>query len=133
MKKKQVKVFPFLTTFFLFLTFCLILNLPLFAKKKHPKLEAEIITEDPLVCAKCHMNQVQAWEKSLHGIYQVRCVICHGDLEKRFERVAKPSNCVMCHGKSVEDLEKAKGFQTCFDCHKGHTLEIKPGSKNIHK
>ncbi len=63
MRKGQVKVSLFLTTFFLIFTFGLILNLPLFAKKKHPKLEVEIIPEDPIVCAKCHENQVQVWEK----------------------------------------------------------------------
>ncbi len=91
-----------------------------------------MITEDPQVCVSCHEGKVKEWEKGPHGLNQVRCFICHGDLEKRFERVAKPSNCVMCHADKVEDLKKAKK-SNCFVCHTGHTLEVKPGSKNIHK
>ncbi len=109
-------------------------NLSLLAKGKkgHPKLEGEIITGDPIICIQCHDSQVKEWEKGFHGINQVRCFICHGDLEKRFERIALPNNCVMCHSDKVEDLKKEKKIKTCFDCHKGHSLEAKSGSKNIH-
>lgn len=106
---------------------------PLLAKKKHPKLEADLITEDPILCSKCHSEAVQTWERSLHGLNQVRCFICHGDLEKRFEKIPQPSNCIMCHEAKVNDLNQSKKYKNCFDCHKGHLLEVKPGSKNIHK
>ncbi len=103
-----------------------------FGKKKHPKIEAEMITEDPQVCVSCHAEQHRDWEKSLHGLNQVRCFICHGDLEKRFERIASASNCVACHSDKVEDLEKTK-YKSCFACHAAHTLDVKSGSKNIHR
>jgi len=99
--------------------------------KKHPPVEAEMITEDPLVCLSCHQSQAKEWEGSAHGLNQVRCFICHGDLEKRFEPKPSPSNCVMCHVEKLEDLKKAK-LKTCFQCHNGHTLEVKPAVKNIH-
>ncbi len=99
--------------------------------KKHPPIEAEMITEDPLVCLSCHQKQAKEWEGSIHGINQVRCFICHGDLEKRFEPKPSPLNCVACHAEKVDDLKKAK-IKTCFQCHNGHTLEPKPGSKSIH-
>jgi len=99
--------------------------------KKHPPVEAEMITEDPLVCLSCHQNQAKEWEGSAHGLNQVRCFICHGDLEKRFEPKPSPSNCVMCHAEKLEDLKKAK-IKTCFQCHNGHTLVVKPAVKNIH-
>ncbi|MFN3504811.1 MAG: hypothetical protein ACK4Y7_01190 [Caldimicrobium sp.] len=116
----------------LFIGLIIVWSAPLFAKKKHPKIEADLITEDPVVCSKCHSSQFQAWEKGLHGLNQVRCFICHGDLEKRFEKISQPSNCIMCHEAKVNDLSKNKEYKNCFDCHKGHTLEVKPGSKNIH-
>ncbi|MFN4132578.1 MAG: hypothetical protein ACK4GE_05830 [Caldimicrobium sp.] len=130
MNKNKQKVFIVLS---LFLVAIFLGVNPLLAKKKHPKLDPQLITEDPMVCGQCHSDQVRAWEKGLHGLNQVRCFICHGDLEKRFERIANPSNCVMCHADKVEDLTKAKEYKTCFACHHGHTLEVKPGSKNIHK
>jgi len=99
--------------------------------KKHPQIETEMITEDPLVCFSCHQNQTKEWEGSGHGLNQVRCFVCHGDLEKRFEPMPSPENCVMCHAEKLEDLKKSK-LKTCFQCHNGHTLEAKPGSKNIH-
>lgn len=126
----------FLFVCFLFVLI-FVLNLfwesPVFAKKKHPKIDPELITEDPMVCGQCHSDQVKKWEKGSHGIFQVKCFICHGDLEKRFERISKPSNCVMCHAEKVEDLTNTKGYKTCFDCHRGHSLEVRPGSKKIHR
>ena len=99
--------------------------------KKHPPVNAEMITEDPLACLTCHQGQAKEWEGSLHGVNQVRCFVCHGDLKDRFEPLPSPSNCVMCHSDKLEDLKKAK-VKTCFQCHKGHSLAVKPGSKNIH-
>jgi len=128
MNHKLKTMLVLLLTLFLGLTF---FN-PLLAKKKHPKVSDEMIGEDPLICSQCHENQYKTWEKGLHGLNQVRCFICHGDLEKRFEKVASPNNCVMCHADKVEDLKMAKK-PNCFVCHVGHTLEVKPGSKSIHQ
>ncbi|MEZ0343576.1 MAG: hypothetical protein ABWJ99_02045 [Caldimicrobium sp.] len=102
-------------------------------KKSHPKIGEDMITEDPQVCVACHETQAREWEKGLHGINQVRCFICHGDLEKRFERISKPSECVMCHADKVEDIKRSKKYKTCFECHNGHTLDVKAGAKNIHQ
>lgn len=122
-----------LFSFFMVLLLGMLFTVDAAKKKSHPKIGQEMITEDPQVCVSCHEAQARDWEKGPHGLNQVRCFICHGDLEKRFERVADSKNCVMCHADKVEDLKKAKKFKNCFVCHNGHTLETKPGSVNIHK
>jgi len=54
--------------------------------KKHPPVETEMITEDPLVCLSCHQNQAKEWEGSAHGLNQVRCLSAMVTLKNALSR-----------------------------------------------
>ena len=91
------------------------------ADKKHPQ-----ITLDQ-ACEECHEQEAQVWEDGKHGLMGVKCVVCHGDTEKKF--IVRPASgrCMGCHAEQVGG--KAEGHKikqkNCWFCHDGHSLKQK--------
>lgn len=82
-------------------------------------------------CAECHADQGTAWYNGKHGLMDVKCVVCHGSLEKNFTASPDNTRCRGCHGEQVDQVKKktAKAEKTCFPCHDHHTLAVQTAPK----
>jgi len=68
-------------------------------------------------CVDCHKkvtpNIVSDWQLSKHSQIEVDCSVCHGDLHKSVQDVAKvqiptPETCALCHGTRVQQFKDGK-------------------------
>lgn len=68
-------------------------------------------------CVDCHKkvtpNIVSDWQLSRHSQIEVDCSVCHGDLHKSAQDVAKvqiptPETCALCHGTRVQQFKDGK-------------------------
>ena len=68
-------------------------------------------------CVDCHKkvtpNIVSDWQLSRHSQNEVDCSVCHGDLHKSAQDVAKvqiptPETCALCHGTRVQQFKDGK-------------------------
>ena len=104
----------------LIISFALPINI--YAKgKKHIKIPMD------QSCSECHAGENDVWESGKHGLMGVKCVVCHGDLDKNFVAMPGPERCEGCHSEQVEgNAEGHKMKQNnCWTCHDGHSLKQK--------
>jgi len=91
------------------------------AKVVHPEVDQQE------ACDVCHREVtpevVEAWYQSRHGLFNVKCFVCHGSIGADFTRRAPTSRCVGCHNDKVESLSLPFfSGKDCFACHAGHEL-----------
>jgi hypothetical protein len=81
------------------------------------------------VCSDCHKGLTAEWKAGPHGVNQVDCTVCHGNVTESFTAKPKLSVCQQCHTELVAQLKSdpfMKG-KTCVTCHPPHAL--KPHTK----
>ncbi len=78
-------------------------------------------------CSSCHKKTYAEWKAGPHGVNDVQCTVCHGNVPESV--MAKPalSVCDACHAELVAQL-KADPFmnqqrKTCVTCHPPHALK----------
>lgn len=78
-------------------------------------------------CAACHQKETpagyQAWLGSKHGINNVKCGVCHGDVNNYRGRPDKVV-CMGCHSAQVHNMPSAALVSNCSFCHKGHWFTV---------
>ena len=117
---------------------------------KHPD---DDVPAKPVQCAKCHSDQAESYQKSVHGTAlasgdesAATCVDCHTSHDiLRSGSVDSPSyftnlvvTCGQCHEEAAKEVATsvhgkavAKGNRdaaTCLDCHSEHKIETLKGS-----
>lgn len=102
------------------ISFLLFLPAAVTAKEKqHMKTPAD------QECSECHAGQAGVWQDGMHGLMNVKCVVCHGSIDKNF--VPKPDiyKCRGCHGDQVKDVEDKlpSKARNCFLCHDHHSVK----------
>ena len=78
-------------------------------------------------CDGCHAEMtpevVREWNMGKHGLYGVKCFICHGSTGKDFVRRAPKERCIACHAEMVASMTRPKlAGKDCFSCHEPHPL-----------
>jgi hypothetical protein len=89
------------------------------AQKKHPPVPVD------QECSDCHSTQAQVWQDGMHGLMNVKCVVCHDSADKNFIAKTDIYKCRGCHGEQVKDVEDklpAKA-RNCFLCHDHHSVK----------
>jgi hypothetical protein len=90
------------------------------AAKKHPAVPSD------QACEECHDQQAQVWQDNKHGLMGVKCVVCHGDTNKKF--IVRPASerCVGCHSEQVAGTAEGHKIKqkNCWACHNGHSLKL---------
>lgn len=93
----------------------------------HPELDPE---ERYIPCRDCHKTETpevyEEWYNSLHGIANVRCYQCHGNIEA-FQTTPVISKCESCHSDQMKKMNLPTGFSdknTCWSCHPNHGLRV---------
>jgi hypothetical protein len=73
--------------------------------------------------AECHKKETAVsyneWLGSKHGINNVKCGTCHGDVNN-YRAIPGKEVCIGCHSAQVRDMPKAALVTNCSFCHKGH-------------
>lgn len=78
-------------------------------------------------CIACHEKRTpevfKEWFASDHGMFNVKCAVCHGSVGDDFTMEPTIDRCIGCHADHVAsmDLPVMKG-KTCFTCHTAHAL-----------
>ncbi|OGQ88306.1 MAG: hypothetical protein A2512_03095 [Deltaproteobacteria bacterium RIFOXYD12_FULL_56_24] len=93
------------------------------AEKNHPA------TPENQECIECHADQEKTWFNGKHGLMNVKCIVCHGAMDKSFTASPGLAACRGCHADEVAQAMKAKGKKekSCFSCHDNHALTLKGG------
>jgi len=96
------------------------------ASKKHPHVSLDQACED------CHDKETQVWQEGKHGLMGIKCVVCHGDLDKNFMKRPGPERCTGCHAEQVSGTAEGHKIKqkNCWACHDGHSLKLKSGKQN---
>jgi hypothetical protein len=92
---------------------------PAIAQKPHQKIPPG---KD---CSDCHKGLYAEWNAGPHGVNQVTCTVCHGNVTENFTAKPRVSVCEGCHAELVAQL-KSDPFmkrKTCVACHPPHTLK----------
>ncbi|MBI5473593.1 MAG: hypothetical protein HY961_14735 [Ignavibacteriae bacterium] len=90
--------------------------------KRHPA------TEPGQTCVECHEaltpEVVTGYEKSLHGVNTVPCIVCHGATDATFVAKPRKDRCLGCHESMMISVAKAfpKKNKECVECHVMHEL-----------
>ncbi len=78
-------------------------------------------------CRDCHKKETPAsynqWLGSRHGINNVKCGTCHGDVANYRARPDKVV-CMGCHSQQVKNMPPAALVTNCSYCHKGHWFTV---------
>jgi hypothetical protein len=78
-------------------------------------------------CMDCHKKETKAsyeqWLTSKHGINQVKCGICHGDVNNYRARPDK-AVCIGCHSAQVANMPAQALVTNCSFCHKSHWFMV---------
>jgi nitrate reductase cytochrome c-type subunit len=78
-------------------------------------------------CMECHKKETpvsyNAWLSSRHGINNVKCGICHGDVNNYRARPDKVV-CMGCHSMQVKNMPAQALVTNCSYCHKGHWFTV---------
>lgn len=97
-------------------------------------------------CITCHMEgstddmaadptAYNQWQKSLHGLNNVRCAVCHGE-ESTFKPDGNINTCLACHPYETTNInakvDKGENGLLCTSCHKVHTFTAEDKSKKVH-
>jgi hypothetical protein len=87
-------------------------------------------------CSDCHKGLAAEWNAGPHGVNQVDCTVCHGNVTESFTAKPPLSVCGGCHAELVAQL-KSDPFmarKTCVTCHPPHALKphqkVAPGGKS---
>jgi hypothetical protein len=86
-------------------------------------------------CSDCHKGLYAEWNAGPHGVNQVNCTVCHGNVTESFTAKPPVSVCKGCHAELVAQLKSDPFMQrkTCVTCHPPHTLKphqkVAPGGK----
>lgn len=76
-------------------------------------------------CSDCHKGLYPVWKAGPHGVNDVQCIVCHGNVTDSFTAKPKLSVCEGCHADLVAQL-KSDPFmkrKTCVTCHPPHALK----------
>ena len=76
-------------------------------------------------CSDCHKGLYAVWKAGPHGVNDVQCIVCHGNVTESFTAKPKLSVCEGCHADLVAQL-KSDPFmkhKTCVTCHPQHALK----------
>lgn len=82
-------------------------------------------------CSSCHKKTYAEWKAGPHGVNDVQCTVCHGEVtESGFTNKPSLSVCEGCHSEKVAQL-KSDSFmsekgKTCVTCHPPHALKPHP-------
>ncbi len=75
------------------------------------------------------------WSNSLHGLINVKCVVCHGE-ESTFKPKSNINICLSCHPSETTNISaKIQDNQTgliCTSCHQAHTFTPVKSNKKVH-
>ncbi len=78
-------------------------------------------------CIECHKKETLAsyneWLGSKHGINNVKCGTCHGDVNNYRARPDK-AVCIGCHSSQITNMPKQSLVTNCSYCHKGHWFTV---------
>ena len=78
-------------------------------------------------CMDCHKKETPVaynqWLGSRHGINNVKCGICHGDVTN-YRRMPDKVVCIGCHSKQVKDMPADAPVTNCSYCHKSHWFTV---------
>lgn len=78
-------------------------------------------------CNDCHQKETPTsynqWLGSKHGINQVKCGICHGDVNNYRARPDKIV-CMGCHSAQVKNMPAQALVTNCSFCHKSHWFTV---------
>jgi hypothetical protein len=78
-------------------------------------------------CMDCHKKETpvgyQQWLGSKHGINNVKCGICHGDVNNYRARPDR-TVCIGCHSAQVSHMPQQALVTNCSFCHKGHWFTV---------
>ncbi len=76
-------------------------------------------------CSDCHKRLYAEWNAGPHGVNQVQCIVCHGNVTESFTAKPRVSVCEGCHADPAAQL-KSDPFmhgKTCVTCHPPHALK----------
>jgi hypothetical protein len=78
-------------------------------------------------CSSCHKKTYAEWKAGPHGVNDVQCTMCHGDVTGSVTNKPPLSVCEGCHSELVAQL-KSDSFmnekrKTCVTCHPPHALK----------
>ena len=86
-------------------------------KVEHPEVDSG------LECLDCHADEAKMWLESQHGLNNVKCSVCHGDIQSNFMAPPPVDRCIGCHADAVASMKTERmSEKTCFSCHTGHSL-----------
>jgi nitrate reductase cytochrome c-type subunit len=78
-------------------------------------------------CRDCHKKETpdgyNQWLGSKHGINNVKCGVCHGDVKNYRARPDKRV-CIGCHSEQVKRMPAQSLVTNCSFCHKGHWFTV---------
>lgn len=78
-------------------------------------------------CMDCHKKETpksyQAWLGSKHGINNVKCGVCHGDVDN-YRAYPGKDICIGCHSHQVKHMPEQSLVTNCSFCHKGHWFTV---------
>ena len=78
-------------------------------------------------CMNCHKKETplvnEQWINSKHGINNVKCGLCHGDVNNYRARPDKEV-CIGCHSQQVNNMPANALVTNCAFCHKGHWFTV---------
>ncbi len=92
-----------------------------------PKAEHPVGMGRAKDCAACHEKGTpeifKEWFSSSHGLFNVKCVVCHGSVGEDFAIQPSMARCVSCHADQLASMSgSAMKGKTCFTCHPAHAL-----------
>ncbi len=78
-------------------------------------------------CMECHKKETpqsyKAWIGSKHGINNVKCGVCHGDVNN-YRAYPGKDICIGCHSYQVKHMPAQSLVTNCSFCHKGHWFTV---------
>lgn len=98
---------------------------PAIAQQAHAKQEHHQAIPAGKTCSSCHKMTYAQWKASPHGVSDVECTVCHGEITAQsVAAVPALSTCDTCHSDRVAQVKSdpfMKG-KTCATCHQPHTF-----------
>jgi nitrate reductase cytochrome c-type subunit len=78
-------------------------------------------------CMDCHKKDTpvayKQWLGSKHGINNVKCGTCHGDVAN-YRAMPDRDVCIGCHSYQVKHMPKLSLVTNCSFCHKSHWFTV---------
>ena len=78
-------------------------------------------------CADCHMKETpemyKQWLGSKHGLNNVKCGVCHGDVSN-YRAQPDKAVCIGCHSAQTQAMPADARVTNCSFCHKGHWFTV---------